>query len=154
MKNRYSICLLEWAVDKSISNELGLFLIINSLCNKEGYCWASNEYLAKLFNIDECTISRKIKKLEENGYITIKYNKSGTVITSRELRLTKKGTLPLTKPSMAVDEIVNGAVDENVKDNNIRNNNININMNKRSCRFFSENSDLNVIDLEQFYVNM
>ena len=62
MKDGYSICLNEWALDKDIKNELGLLLIISSLCSEKGYCFASNNYLAQLFNITEISVSRKIKK--------------------------------------------------------------------------------------------
>ena len=41
--NGYAICFNDWALDKSIKNELGLLLIISSLCAKEGYCYATNE---------------------------------------------------------------------------------------------------------------
>lgn len=127
MKNGYSICFNEWALDKDIKNELGLLLIISSLCAEEGYCYANNSYLANLFDIDEVSVSRKLKKLEKKGYITIDYKMSGNVITSREIRLTKMLT--------AVNKNVNGAVNKNVKDNNINSiNNINYNNIKENTK--------------------
>lgn len=42
--------------------------IIN-LCNSKGHCWASNDYLAKIFQVDKMTISRWLKSLEKNGFI-------------------------------------------------------------------------------------
>lgn len=127
MENGYSICFNEWALDKDIKNELGLLLIISSLCAEKGYCYANNSYLANLFDIDEVSVSRKLKKLEKKGYITIDYKMSGNVITSREIRLTKMLT--------AVNKNVNGAVNKNVKDNNINNiNNINYNNIKENTK--------------------
>lgn len=127
MENGYSICFNEWALDKDIKNELGLLLIISSLCAEKGYCYANNSYLANLFDIDEVSVSRKLKKLEKKGYITIDYKMSGNVITSREIRLTKMLT--------AVNKNVNGAVNKNVKDNNINSiNNINYNNIKENTK--------------------
>ena len=42
---------------------------ITCLCNKEGYCWASNGYFAKLYNVSKVTVSRWITQLKEKGYI-------------------------------------------------------------------------------------
>ena len=46
MNNGYSVCFNEWALDKEIKDELGLLLIISSLCAEKGYCWATNEFFA------------------------------------------------------------------------------------------------------------
>ena len=120
MKQGYAICLNKWTLDETIKNELRLLLIISSLCAKDGYCYASNKYLADLFKETERNISIKIKKLEEKKYISIRYERSGTVITNREIRLIKKST--------AVEKNINGAVEKNIKENNISNiKNININ---------------------------
>jgi hypothetical protein len=118
MENGYSICMNEWALDKDIKNELGLLLIISSLCAENGYCFASNKYFSELFNIPEENISRKIKKLEEKGYITLEYEKIGCQIKKRYIRLTK----------ISIDDCQKhqSTIDENVKDNNIS-----INNNKR-----------------------
>lgn len=87
MEEGYSLCLNKWALDKDIKNELGLLLIISSLCAEKGYCYASNQYLAKLFNITDVSISSKIKKLEKKNYIIVDYKKRGCEVISREIRL-------------------------------------------------------------------
>ena len=111
MDNGYSICLNEWALNKEIKNELGILLIISSLCAEKGYCYASNKYLAELFKTDEIQISRKIKKLEEKKYITIEYEKRGFEVITRKMRLTK----------MLMDDKQNckSTINKNVKENNI-----------------------------------
>lgn len=120
MEQGYAICLNKWTLDESIKNELRLLLIISSLCAKEGYCYASNEYLANIFHETERNISVKLKKLESKGYLHIKYEYIGTAVKSREIRLTKKST--------AIDKNINRTVDKNIKDNNIsKSNNISIN---------------------------
>lgn len=118
MINGYSICLNEWALDKEISSDLGLLLIISSLTAEKGYCYAGNEYFSKLFKINEVSVSRKIKKLEEKGYITIDYEKRGNQITKRIIRLTKMLTDHYQKSQPTVNK--------NVKGNNTSMNNISI----------------------------
>ena len=115
MKEGYAICFNEWALDKEINGELGLLLIISSLCSETGYCYASNEYLANLFNTTEITISRKIHKLKNKNYITIEYEKRGAEVKSRFIRLTK----------LLIDDYQNckPTINKNVKENNISINN-------------------------------
>ena len=113
MEDGYSICFNEWALDKNIKDELGLLLIISSLTAEKGYCYASNDYLAKIFETSVVTISRKIKTLEEKKYIEIEYEKKGCLVISRKIRLTKMLT--------AINKNVNRTINKNVKDNNISN---------------------------------
>lgn len=89
MNNGYALCFNQWALDKNIKSELGLLIIISSLTARDGYCFASNKYLAELFDETEQSISRKIKLLEKYNYITIEYEKKGCEIISRKIRLTK-----------------------------------------------------------------
>lgn len=119
MNDGYSMCLNKWALDKEIKNELGLLLIISSLCAEKGYCFASNKYLADLFDITEVSISTKINKLEKRGYITVEYQKRGCEIISREIRL----------KNILIDDlkIFEPTIKKNFKDNNISINNISIN---------------------------
>lgn len=119
MENGYSICLNTWALDETIKNELGLLLIISSLCAEKGYCFASNQYLAEIFNTTEITISRKINKLIEKNYIIAEYEKRGCEIKKRFLRLTKMLTDDYQK--------CKSTINKNVKDNNISINNTSIN---------------------------
>ena len=115
MSEGYAICLNEWALDKDIKNELGLLLIISSLCAEKGFCYASNKYLSELFDETEISISRKIKKLVDKNYVSVSYQKRGTQIISRELRLT----------NLLMDHYQNcyRTVNKNVKENNTSNNN-------------------------------
>lgn len=119
MENGYSICMNKWALDKDIKTELGLLLIISSLCAEKGYCYASNEYLALLFDMTEQSVSNKIKKLEEKEYIEVIYKYRGSQVISREIRLKIYYTDRIKK--------IIPTVKENFKDNNISNKNISIN---------------------------
>ena len=119
MNKGYALCLNEWALDKEIKNELGLLLIISSLCAEKGYCYASNKYLAELFDVSEVSISTKIKKLESKNYISVEYKKRGCEVLERNIRLKKFLTddLKIFKPT----------IKENFKENNISNNITSIN---------------------------
>lgn len=87
IEDGYAICFNEWALDKDIKNELGLLLIISGLTAEQGYCYAKNKYLADLFEVSEDSISRKIKKLEDLGYIEVHYEKRGAEITARYITI-------------------------------------------------------------------
>lgn len=115
MQDGYALCSNKWALDKNIKNELGLLIIISSLTAEKGYCYASNEYLAEVFNSSEPVISRKIKKLEQKGYIKIAYKKRGCEVISREIRLTK----------LLIDDYQKSqsTINKKVKENNISINN-------------------------------
>lgn len=128
MNQGYSICFNEWALDKDIKNELGLLMIISSLCAEKGYCYASNKYLGELFDLPEQTISRKIKILQEKKYITIEYEKRGCEVIERRLRLTKL----LTDDYQKCESTIN----KNVKENNIIVNNTNNNIKENTKRKF------------------
>ena len=131
MEDGYSICFNEWALDKNIKDELGLLLIITSLTAEKGYCYASNDYLAKIFKTSVVTISRKIKILEEKKYIEIEYEKKGCLVISRKIRLTKMLT--------AINKNVNRTINKNVKENNISNIN-NTNNNNNNYNYIYNNS--------------
>lgn len=122
MNDGYAICLNEWALDKSIKNELGLLLIISSLTAEKGYCYASNSYLAKLFDTDEAQISKKIAKLVERGYLVVNYTKRGTEITSREIRLSKMTTdhCQNSQPTDVKNDKENNINIKNTKKRNIK----------------------------------
>lgn len=127
MEQGYSLCLNEWALDKRIKNELNLLLIISSLTAKEGYCYASNEYFAKIFNEHPVNISKKIKKLEKLGYIKIEYKRNGYLVTGRKIRLAKMLT--------AVSKNANRSISKNAKENNTSINNTN----KKNSNFAKRN---------------
>ena len=110
MNDGYSICLNKWALDKDIKNELGLLLIISSLCAEKGFCFASNKYFATLFNVTEVSISMKLRKLEKKDYIKINYEYRGCEVISREIRLKNI----LTDDYKKIESTIN----KNFKDNN------------------------------------
>lgn len=47
---------------------------ITALCNEKGFCWASNEYFANLYNVSKRSISTWIGLLEKEGFISLQYD--------------------------------------------------------------------------------
>lgn len=46
-----------------------LYGMLTSLCDREGYCWATNDYLAEVFDLSESTVTRWLSQLERLGFI-------------------------------------------------------------------------------------
>ena len=49
---------------------------ISRLSNKEGYCYASNNYLAELLDCSERSVQRFIEELKDNNFIKVQLCKS------------------------------------------------------------------------------
>lgn len=94
---------------------------ITALCNEKGYCWASNEYFSKLYNVSKKTISVWIKQLKDKKYISVamNYKEGSNEIVNRYIHICK----------YPIEENVNTPMEEKVKDNNtLFNNTINISL--------------------------
>ena len=48
-----------------------LYAEINALADYKGYCWATNEYLAKLLDISRRTVQELVSALAEKGYVEV-----------------------------------------------------------------------------------
>ena len=120
IQDGYCICFNKWVLDTRIKNELPLLLIISSLTAKTGECFAGNKYFADLFNCTEVSVSQKINKLIELGYISAEYEKRGAEIKKRILRLKNFLTDDLN--------IFYPTIKKDFKDNNINIKNINNNI--------------------------
>lgn len=71
---------------------------ITALANSKGYCWASNEHFAKLYNVSEKQVSLWLKQLIEHKFIETEIikNQSGSlrkcyVLEERAVRTLRKG---------------------------------------------------------------
>ena len=51
---------------------------ISALCNREGYCWAKNEYFAQLFGWAPTTVTRLLSGLRDAGYLSVEMVKTKT----------------------------------------------------------------------------
>ena len=67
--NYYAIIPAEVRYSDIPANAKLLYGEITALANKEGFCWASNIYFAKLYNVKERAITDWVKKLSDMGFI-------------------------------------------------------------------------------------
>lgn len=103
---------------------------ITALSNKTGTCYASNNYFARLYKVSPQAISKWIKALENNKYITISYEKNGEAITKRVIEMV---SIDIDRVSTTVDRGINsslGGYQQEIKENNININNTSINNKK------------------------
>lgn len=120
--------------DKINANEKIMYAEITALSNLKGACWASNNYFASLYKCTPQAISKWIKNLESNGFITIEYlYKQGTKeIERRIIKCINNGLLGINKDL--------GGYQHTIKDNSININNTHISE-KNTC--VSADQDLN-----------
>ena len=83
---------------------------ITALCNDRGYCWATNDYFAKLYNVSKTSVSKWISALIKKGYIysEIIYKEGTKEIDNRYLKIVKD----------PIEEKLNTPIEEKLKDNN------------------------------------
>ncbi len=128
---------------------------ITALCNKNGFCWASNKYFSQLYKCTPQAISKWIKQLEEKQYITTKYTYKGDSkeIEQRIIYLTDKVSTNIDRVSTNVDEVSTKSEEgyqQKVKENNTSINNTFNNKKeniKEKKEYFSDKS-LNDLFLE------
>ena len=126
--NYYAVIPAEVRYARGITpNAKLLYAEITALSQKDGSCWASNKYFAKLYNVSTVTISRWISSLVENNFINreIVYKKGTKEIDKRYLQLCNGG----------INKNVNAPINKNVKDNNTSINNTSINISNRRKDF-------------------
>ena len=101
---------------------------ITALCNREGYCWATNEYFAELYKTTDKTVSRWIKHLKDRKLIDCKLKtfryEDGTIKKIRYIILDKNAVTVLDKIVLDhTDKNVLNHMDKNVQYNNTNSNN-------------------------------
>ena len=70
----YSVIPAYVLYDKTLNpNAKLLFASLTGLAKKEGYAYASNNYLGDLYGVDRSSITRWIKDLSDRGYISVEY---------------------------------------------------------------------------------
>lgn len=136
------------------ANEKLLYAIITSLACKEGYCFASNEYLAEELGVHPKTISSWISDLRDKKFIKVEILRNeNKQIIKRKIYI-NDAPYPLNNGYMYQSK--NGqAIHQNTEDNNIRNN---IKTNNRSQRKFNSNyinqREYSEEFLESLYTNL
>ena len=124
--NYYSITPATVRYDNRLkANEKLLFGEITALSNIKGYCYSTNKYFSKLYDVSITTISTWVNHLKELGYIKAEMIKEGKEIKERHL-------FPVVDPikenlNTPIKEKFKRGIKENFKENNTSINNININ---------------------------
>lgn len=118
----YSIIPASVRYDQDLkANEKLLYSEITVLCNKQGICYASNNYFSKLYGVDKMTISRWIKNLREKGYILTKIvsnnndNTSKRVIVISDAIVTEITKNYCDNNKRGIDEIVYGYIQKSLR---------------------------------------
>lgn len=128
--NYYAILTADVRYNKDLSaNAKLLFAEITALSQKEGYCWASNQYFADLYGVDKDTVSRWVGELVKHSYIKIEVNREAGNI--RKIYLLNVNPIPKnedsipknadTYPQNRQDPIPKNAdiiIQDNIKNNN------------------------------------
>lgn len=118
-KSYYAVIPATVRYDRKLkANAKLLYGEITALCNEKGYCWASNSYFAKLYEVSNQAISSWIKSLQKNGYVNIEYEREGNHITKRKV------SINIDRVSTDVDGGINKSLigyQQNLKGNNTYN---------------------------------
>lgn len=127
--------------DRLRANEKLLYGEISALSNKDGECWASNSYFAKVYKVTTPAISKWISDLEEYGYISIEY-------------IRKIGSKELEKRIIHLNEVltnVNGGINKKLigYSQKFKENNTSINNKEKEERNFQKE----LKDVIEFYEN-
>lgn len=118
--NYYAVIPAEIRYDKDLKDKAKLLYgEIASLTQKNGECWATNNYFAELYGVSKMTISRLIQDLVDKGYISVEIRyKEGT--KEIEGRYIKIGIYPYQQN--CIYPIYKNVEDNNININNIKNN--------------------------------
>lgn len=119
----YAVIPSDVRYDQSIpANAKLLYGEISALIGAEGYCYASNEYFADLYQMTHETIARLLTKLEQAGHIrrVVERDQAGQIV-ARKLYL--KVSMP---DGWGIDKKINTprqknqeGIDQKVKDTNL-----------------------------------
>lgn len=115
--NYYAIIPAEVRYDTDLrANAKLMYGEITALSSKYGECTASNNYFARLYEVDASTISKWITQLKNKNYIDIEYLKNGKEIKKRIIRI-----IGIAKYQYVLPKDQEGYC-QKVKDNNTSNN--------------------------------
>lgn len=101
-----------------------LYSEITALSNKNGCCWAGDQYFMGLYKVSQATIQRWLTSLEKNGYIdrTVKYKDGSKEIEKRYIRI---NAYPILKNENTYTQKCEYPILKNEQENNTSINNIN-----------------------------
>ncbi|WP_226385983.1 helix-turn-helix domain-containing protein [Staphylococcus sp. Marseille-Q1834] len=141
----YSIITANVRYDNRLTDsEKLLFAEITSLSNKYGYCTASNNYFAKLYEVTKRTISARVNNLKEHGYLKIEFDYKGNEVKQRRM-------YPMTQNSIPIEENFHRGIENNFlppMEENFQENNTSINNTRLNTT--SINTSATDVTREQF----
>lgn len=115
-KNYYAIIPAPVRYCKKLkANEKLMFGELTALTNEKGFCYASNDYFANLYDVSKTSVSKWISNLEKNKFIRLKmiYQKGTKQIKERRIYITPL----LKKTSIPIEEKLNTPIEEKLKVN-------------------------------------
>lgn len=132
------------------ANEKLLYAIITSLACKEGYCFATNKYLAEKLGVNHKTVSSWISDLQKRKFIIVELIRNeNKQIIQRKIYI---NDVPYPLNSGYQYQSKNGqAIHQKVEDNNIRNN---IKNNKKSYSNYTNQREYSEEFLNSLYANL
>ena len=135
------------------ANEKLLYAIITSLACKEGYCFASNKYLAEKLDVNPKTVSNWISDLRDKNFIIVELIRNeNKQIIQRRIYI---NDVPYPLNNGYQYQSKNGqAIHPKVEDNNIRNNNkINNKVNRKTISNYTNQREYSEEFLNSLYAN-
>ena len=135
------------------ANEKLLYAIITSLACKEGYCFASNKYLAEKLDVNPKTISSWISDLKDKNFVIVELIRNeNKQIIQRRIYI---NDVPYPLNNGYQYQSKNGqAIHQKVEHNNIRNNNINNNkVNRKIISNYTNQREYSEEFLNSLYAN-
>ena len=75
-----------YTTKKYTKTDIVIYFTINYLSSKYGYCYSTNQWLAKDSNVSERSVKRSLIKLEKDGFILTEISNTGKL---RRISLTK-----------------------------------------------------------------
>ena len=136
------------------ANEKLLYAIITSLACKEGYCFATNKYLAEKLDVNPKTISSWISDLKDRNFIKVEVIRNeNKQIIQRKIYINDV-SYPLNNGYQY--QLKNGqAIHQKVEDNNKRNNiKNNTKVQKRSILNYTNQREYSEEFLNGLYANL
>lgn len=115
-KNYYAIIPAPVRYCKKLkANEKLMFGELTALANEKGFCFASNDYFANLYDVSKTSVSKWISNLEKNKFIRLKmiYQKGTKQIKERRIYIAPL----LKKTSIPIEENFNTPIEEKLKVN-------------------------------------
>ena len=135
------------------ANEKLLYAIITSLACKEGYCFASNKYLAEKLDVNPKTISSWISDLKNKNFIIVELIRNeNNQIVQRKIYINdvsyplNNGYQYQSKNGQAIHQ----KVEDNNKKNNIKNNN---KVNRKTISNYTNQREYSEEFLNSLYAN-